>query len=81
MYADYLRDSNAFKSHKHLMPPEAQPPVQVGVPRVLGGGLAFKNTPKQRQRMLEKAEKRAQRPANYIRNEVIREIQIDLQLA
>lgn len=70
-----------MSNHKHLMPPEAQPPKTQGVPQAVSGGLAFKNTPHQRGLIVERAKKRAKTPATYLRNEVIRAIQEDLRLA
>lgn len=81
MYVDYLRDTQARGRHKHTMPPEAHPPQQTGGPQVLSGGVLFKNSPKREAKMLEQAEKRANLPANYIRKEIVRQIQEDLRIA
>lgn len=82
MYVDYLRETKMrVTTHKHMMPPEAHPPQQTGGPAVLQGGVLFKNSPKREAKMLAQAERRAQVPANYIRKEIVRQIQEDLNIA
>lgn len=82
MYVDYLRETKMrTKPHKYTMPPEAHPPQQMGGPAVLQGGVLFKNSPKREAKMLAQAERRAKLPANYIRNEIVRQIQDDLKIA
>lgn len=81
MYVDYLREAQTKKMHKHTMPPEAHPPHLSGGPQVLSGGVLFKNSPKREAVMIERAERRANVPANYIRNEIVRQIQEDLRIA